>query len=195
MTNANSKMIEMFNEKSIARGNEWFKANAFNYFEAENSFEKTRLLNIRGSVLNWVKGDYTETINISFKKGEITLDRFHTIFQATYGMLYCIMWKYSNVEKCEDLMDVFKQTGFVLRRQRCFGDVIEFHFGIFTIETAETAFMFKNPASISYHLCDCGCDEYQPKMKKTLCCGRRYVNIVHQRCALVNKKCPCKANN
>jgi hypothetical protein len=107
------------------------------------------------------------------------------------------LWRYSNVENCVDLPKELRNNGLVLKRQRNFQNgenaVMMIHFGIFTVEEDKAGLSMVKKEGIKFpHLCYCGCGEYKIGMKKTRCCGRRYVNIAHQRSNAVNgKKCPC----
>jgi hypothetical protein len=189
-------MIEMFNERSIAKGEAWFKADAFEMSGAETSWEKNRLMNVRDSIVEWARGNYSKTICISFtEKEELSLARFLEVFESTYAITYNLLWRYSTVEKCEDLVEAYRQNGMVIRRERSFnlnGDKKKY-FHIAICEDNEMTYFTRDPKSKPSHLCDCGCGEYKPKMLKTPCCGRRYVNVVHQRSIFdIKRKCPCK---
>jgi len=195
MTNAQSKSFKMFCKASIARGDEWFKYNADEYFNADKIWKKERILNLRDSVKLWAHGNFERTIVVSELEGLSTKD-FIELFEETYDMAYALMWKYSNVENCADLIPALNAEGYRFQRTRTMdAKTGKFDSFVFAICDLNTDFIgvtgpqkqFKIPT-----LCECGCGEYG-LMKKTQCCGRRYVNVAHQRSQLIGKKCPCKA--
>ena len=195
MYSAYSKPIELFTASSIAKGNKWFKEHAYEYFGCNFTWKKTRINNCLDDVMLWVKGDYTRTMNISFKN--LSLEEFDIEFQFHYWVIYTLLWRYSNVENSVDFVKELLNNGLVFKRQRNFesgeNSKMMIHFGIFTVEEDKAGVSMVKKEGVKFpHLCYCGCGEYKIGMKKTRCCGRRYVNIAHQRSNAVNgKKCPC----
>ena len=190
MTNSQSKPIVLYTPASIAQGELWFKD-----FESHFScpYKKTRFRNTKDSVLKWCNGDYSDTIYIDFD--DVTNEEFKEASELQESIIKVLLHRFSTLDDEKLLFPTLERDGLYFRIQSDFKlgtNSKTVHFSILTSsELGKMVAVAEKSKMHSY--CHCGCNEYEKKMKRTACCGRRYVNIVHQRSALINGKCPCKS--
>ncbi len=190
MTNSQSKPIVLYTPASIAQGELWFKDFVSKLI---CPYKKTRFRNSKDSVLKWCNGDYSDTIYIDFD--DVTYEEFNKACDLQEFIIKVLLHRFSTLDDEKLLFPTFERDGLHFRRQRDFklgSKSNTVHFSILTSSELGKVMAVAEKHKIPSY-CHCGCDEYEKKMKKTACCGRRYVNIVHQRSALINGKCPCKS--